>query len=169
MLKPEAAAPALTVALADGAPWDLRAERPEALTVVAFYRGAFCRFCRAFVEELDVLATEFDRRGLLITAISMDTAEEARRMAYSLKSGLVRIGYGLSLDDARAFGLFVSRVERQGRATMFAEPALFLIRPSGAIYAIFQNSMSCGRPDLRSIIEAIDMVGPAGFPSRGEF
>lgn len=166
MLTPGSTAPSLDLALLGGGRWRL-ADQPSSLTMIAFYRGSFCRFCRQFLRELDGLANEFATRDIGLLAASSDDAGEAEDLLAENGIDALPIAHGLSGNDISAWGLFASRAERDGRERLFAEPALILTKSDGSVYAVFQNSMSCARPDLQSLIEGLDLLRAHGYPIRG--
>jgi hypothetical protein len=85
----------------------------------------------------------------------------------------LRIGCGLDLAAARRWGLFISSgrgmtsagVEEPAR---FSEPALYLIRPDGALYFGSVQTMPFARPHFADILTAIDYVLKNNYPARGE-
>jgi peroxiredoxin len=166
ILTPGAQAPALRFDTAAGT-WALERQAPRSFTLVAFYRGVFCPYCRAFITTLDQLAEEFRRRGIEPVAVSVDSHENANAAIAQWKLTSLPVGYGLDLDVARQWGLFVTQVSRDGRMLRFTEPAVFLIRPGNEIYALLLSSLPCGRPDLPSLLEGLDYLAQQGYPARG--
>lgn len=167
MLKPEQPVPNLAFDLTDGSCWSFDAAAPRTLTMLAIYRGAFCRFCRRHLLDLEAMAPAFAERGVDIIAVSADSADTARTMARDLGLERVRVGHGVDLALLSQSGVFLSEVTRDGAVLRFAEPSLWLVRPDRRLYAIFQGSMSCARPDLASLLDGVDMLAPHGFPPRG--
>jgi len=168
MLRPNTLAPPLEFPLADGRTWRLRDKRRGALTLISFFRGGFCKYCRAHLAELDAACPDFAGLGVDVVAVSVDDAASASRTMAQQPLTRLDLGYGLRLEDVRAFELFASRREVEGRSIVFAEPALVFIRPSGLVYAVWQNSMSCGRPDLASLCDGLQALAAQGFPTRGD-
>jgi peroxiredoxin len=166
-LTPGARAPALRFNTAGGSPWTLHDQAPRSFTLVAFYRGVFCPYCREFISSLDRLAGEFRSRGIEPVAVSVDPEEKAHAAIEQWNLTSLPIGYGLDLDVARQWGLFVSEVNRDGRTVRFTEPGVFLIRPRNEIYALLLSSLPCGRPDLPSLLAGLDFLAQQGYPARG--
>lgn len=79
MLRTGSATPQLSFPLAKGGQWTLAAHPIRSMLMVSIFRGAFCRFCREFLVELDTLAPEFDHRGIDIVAASTDEKKNKRR------------------------------------------------------------------------------------------
>jgi peroxiredoxin len=167
ILTPGAQAPALRFHTAAGSTWTLDRQAPRSFTLVAFYRGVFCPYCRAFIATLDRLAGEYRSRGIEPVAVSVDTQENAKAAIAQWKLTSLPVGYGLDLDVARQWGLFVTQFNRDGRTVRFTEPGVFLIRPGNEIYAMLLNSLPCGRPDLPSLLEGLDYLAQQGYPARG--
>ena len=141
--------------------------------MVVFYRGLHCPVCRTYIGELDKLQDDFGKRGVNVIALSSDTRERAEetRSKWGLKS--VDLGYGLTIESARRWGLFVSTsrgVTSSGveEPAEFNEPGLFLVRPDGTLYWSNVASMPFARPHFNEILQAIDFVIAKDYPARGE-
>lgn len=167
MRRPGEHTPSLEFPLLDGSRWSLHARRPTTLTLVSFHRGRFCKYCRSHLAELARLVPAFEHRGIEVVAVSTDTIEEAARLRDELGGARLAIGHSLRQEDIDACGLFASERAFDGVTLRFAEPALWLVRPGGQLYANFQNSMSCAPNDLNLLLEGIDTLAPHGFPDRG--
>jgi peroxiredoxin len=166
-LIPRQPAPELVVDLVGGGRFDLAAERPEAFTLVVFYRGLHCPLCAKQVQELEQKRGEFERRGVGVVAISSDTRERAERSKEKWGVERLRLGYGLDLAAARRWGLYVS-TGRGEEPSLFTEPGMVLIRPDGTIYAVSVQSMPFARPPLSELISALDFIAGKDYPARGE-
>ncbi|HZC75184.1 MAG TPA: peroxiredoxin-like family protein [Gaiellaceae bacterium] len=166
-IKPREHAPELAVDLVGGGRWRLDEQQPETFTMVVFYRGLHCPVCRAQLSELNRRLDDLTGRGITVIAISGDTRERAERTVAEWHLDRLTIGYGLSEETARAFGLFLSRAIKDDEPARFSEPGLFLIRPDGTVYYEAINSMPLGRPHLDDVISMID-AAKADYPARGE-
>ncbi len=83
------------------------------------------------------------------------------------------LGYGLSLESARQWGLYVS--SGRGKTStgveepsLFVEPGLFVIRPDQTLYFATVQTMPFARPSFGDILKAIDFVIAKDYPARGE-
>jgi peroxiredoxin len=159
--------------LAGGGSWRLSDQKSQHFTMLAFYRGRHCSVCRDYLCNLQSLHTAFSSRGVTPIAISADNAERAcsAEAAWGLKD--LCIAYGLSLRQARAWGLYVSR--GCGRSSlgieeppMFVEPALFLVRPDRTLYYASVQSMPFGRPCFDEVLRGIEKAVAKHTPARGE-
>lgn len=172
-LFPRQPVPALEVPTVDGDTWRLAERTPANFTMVAFYRGLHCPICSRYLGELARLQGEFAERGVEAIAISTDGDERAReaKQAWGLDS--LTVGYALSLEAARAWGLYISTSRGKTSTGMeepalFAEPGLFLVRPDGTLYFGSVQTMPFARPSFREVLGALDFVLKSGYPARGE-
>lgn len=142
--------------------------------MLVFYRGLHCPICAKYLLELERLAPEFQKRGVEMIAISSDTEEPARLMAEKVGAKLVRFGFGLPLDVARQWGLYISA----GRGTtsigieepaLFSEPGVFLVKPDGTLYYGSTQTMPFARPQFQDLLGAIDFAIAKDYPARGEY
>ena len=164
---PREQAPELVVDLVGGGSWDLATQRPQAFTLVLFYRGHHCPVCRAQLSELNRRIDEVEQRGVSVVAISGDSRELAAQSKRDWHLDRLPIGYGLPERSMRAWGLFVSN-GLPGEPELFNEPALFLIKPDGRVYYEALTSMPWGRPHLDDILSGVDYALRSDYPARGE-
>ncbi len=172
-LMPRQPVPALSVPVVDGPRWTLNAPPPEKFTLVVFYRGLHCPICRTYVAELEKLADEFAARGIDVIAISSDGEARAREARQAWKLEKTRIGYGLGLGEAQAWGLYLSSSRGKTSAgvvepDVFSEPGVFAVRPDGTLYWASVQTMPFARPHFNEILAAFDFVVKNDYPARGE-
>jgi len=166
--KPRQQAPDLTVQLAGNGRWRLAERRPENFTLIVFYRGHHCPICRKQLTELNRRIDEFNERGVDVIAISGDTAERAEQSVDEWTLDRLAIGYGLTEDAMRAWGLFVSSAIKDSEPARFNEPGLFLIEPDQTVFFESIQSMPFARPQIDDLVHAIDFVLEKSYPARGE-
>lgn len=172
-LMPRQPVPALELATVDGPAWSLQAQKPERFTMLVFYRGLHCPICKTQLRDLERKLPEFEKRGTGVIAISSDTAERAERTKIEWELAALNIAYGLPLQQARDWGLYISSgrgktsigVEEPAR---FSEPGLFLIRPDATLYFASVQTMPFARPQFADLLNAIDFVVAKDYPARGE-
>ncbi len=172
VLKPRQAAPALVVDTLQG-PWSLAQQTPETFTMLVFYRGLHCPICAKYLQELDAIVSRFNESGVTVLALSSDSQERAQQAQSQWKLNNVTLGYGLSVEQAQAWGLH--RSAGKGKTSIgieepaeFSEPALFLINPEGTLYWSQINSMPFARPHFVEILGALSFVITQDYPARGE-
>lgn len=172
-LKPRQPVPALSVPTLDGTTWTLAEQQPQAFTLIVFYRGLHCPVCKMYLRDLDRQVAAFTERGVGVIALSSDSEERARQAQAEWGLQNVTVGYGLSIDTARAWGLYIST--SRGKTSLgieepalFSEPGLFLVRPDGTLYAAAVQTMPFARPHFAEVLQALDFVLANNYPARGE-
>lgn len=163
----------LEVPTVNGPEWSLRAQTPERFTMAVFYRGLHCPICKTQLRDLQAKLPEFEKRGVGVIAISSDNAERAGRVKTEWELAGLTLGYGLALDKAREWGLYIS--SGRGKTSIgveepaqFSEPGLFLIRPDATLYFASIQTMPFARPHFADVLAAIDIVVARDYPARGE-
>ena len=154
--------------LLDGGTFRLSDRRPERFTMVVFNRGLHCPVCQAQLRELDRRMDELTERGIDVISVSGETQERARRLHDEWNLKRLPIAYGLTEDQMRAWGLFVSHGIDDHEPALFNEPALFLVDRDGSVYYASILSMPVGRPRLDDLLSGIDYWASTGMPARGE-
>lgn len=167
-LKPRKPVPELNVTLVGGQPWRLDEQRPEHFTLIVFYRGLHCPICKGYLNDLQRRLGDFRAKGVEPIAISGDTQERAERTAKEWGIDALPLGYGLSLNSAREWGLFLSKGIKPEEPALFSEPGLFVVRPDGTLYAASVQTMSFARPSFKELTAALDFVIEQDYPARGE-
>ena len=173
ILYPRQQVPDLEVPLVGGGTFTLADESPENFTMVVFYRGLHCPICGMYLGDLHGKLEEFAARGVNVVVLSSDDEARAAEAKEKWKLPNIRLGYGLSLEKAREWGLYIS--SGRGKTSvgieepaLFAEPALYLVRPNGELYFGTVQTMPFARPAFGDILKALDFVIKADYPGRGE-
>jgi len=148
-------------------PLELADQAPDASTMVVFYRGLHCPVCQAYLRELGGKAGQFRSRGVEPVAVSGDARERAGQAKREWEVDGIDVGYGLSIETMREWGLFVSAAITDDEPPQFGEPGLFLIAPHGSVFYEAINSMAFGRPKLDEILAGVDFVAEHDYPARG--
>ncbi|MBW3096338.1 redoxin domain-containing protein [Pseudohoeflea coraliihabitans] len=167
VLLPGSPAPALSLPAIGGGHIDLAATKPTHFTVVFFYRGVHCPICKSQLEEVAQRGEAFEKRGLAVLAASMDSEERAQRQREQWDISALDVGYGLSEDDARQWGLFISKKEKDAEPERFAEPGIGVIYPDGKVYALFYQSVPFARPRLDDLLKGLDFIIAKNYPANG--
>ncbi|MBI1383938.1 MAG: redoxin domain-containing protein [Rhizobiales bacterium] len=172
-LFPRQPVPALEVATLSGRRWSLAESRPEHFTMLVVYRGLHCPICRGYLTDLQTRLDEFRAAGVEPFVLSSDDRERAAKAQESWKLDRLDLGYGLTIEQARAWGLYVSR--GRGKTSIgieepaiFVEPGLFMVRPDGTLYFASVQTMPFARPHFADILGAVQFVTKNGYPARGE-
>lgn len=163
-LMPDAQAPALSLPLVGGGTWTLAERTPEAFAMIVVYRGLHCPICKTYLGKLNGMMGEAAGYGLDVVAVSMDGEDRAQEAKTDWGLDALPVAHGLSEDDARAWGLYMSQAIREGEADLFAEPGLFWVRPDGRLYLIDIASMPFARPDLELLLPKAKMATEKDYP-----
>ena len=174
MLMPRHAVPALKVPTLAHGDFNLSVDSPTQFTLISFYRGLHCPICAKYLLELGRLQPEFEKRGVRVIAISSDEEVRAQEMAKKVNSPDLPFGYGLTLTDARAWGLYISTSRGTTsigieEPALFSEPGVFLVRPYGTLYYGAVQTMPFARPHFDELLAAIDFAIDKNYPARGEY
>jgi len=172
VLKPRQPVPELSVSTLQG-PWSLSEQDPENFTMVVFYRGLHCPICSKYLAELNKLADDFAEVGVSVLAVSSDSEDRAQQAREGWGLDKINLGYGLSVDQARDWGLH--RSAGRGKTSIgieepaeFAEPGLYLVRPDNSLYWGQVSTMPFARPHFREILGALGFALANDYPARGE-
>ena len=174
MLMPRQKTPDLTLPTLDHGSFDLASDGSERGTVICFYRGLHCPICATYLTELEKRTEEFAQRGVKTIAISVDAEDRARAMAHKIGASKLRIGYGLSIEKAREWGLYISAsrgVTSIGleEPALFSEPGLFMVTPQQTLYYGSVQTMPFVRPHFSELVAALDFAIAKDYPARGEY
>ena len=170
---PRQPVPVLDLETLGGARFRLSDQKPEHFTMVVFYRGLHCPVCRRYLTELDGMLDEFTKRGVMVFAASSDTRDRAEKTLADWGLQRLNVGYGLSIDAARQWGLFLSTSRGKTSAgieepALFSEPGLFLVRADGTLYWSSVSTMPFARPHFTEILTSLDFAIKNNYPARGE-
>lgn len=173
-LLPRFPVPSLNVPLVSGGRFVLGAAPGERFDLIVFYRGLHCPVCAKYLVELERLHAEFVSRGVQVVAVSSDTEERGQQMAVKVQATGTKFAYGLSLRNARQWGLYIST--SRGKTSigieepdLFSEPGVFLVRPDGSLYYGAVQTMPFARPQFQDLLGAIDFAISKDYPARGEY
>ena len=174
VLMPRQAVPALSVPTLDHGHFTLGEDAAPNFTVVVFYRGLHCPICLKYLLELGRLQADFEQRGVKVIAISSDARDRAQAMADKLRAPALRVGYDLSLAQARAWGLYISTSRGTTsigieEPALFSEPGVFIVRPDSTLYYGAVQTMPFARPHFDELLAALDFALDKNYPARGEY
>ncbi len=167
MLTPTEKVPELEVSLINKTRWELSAQNPEGFTMIIFYRGLHCPICKNYLESFAQMKQDFAEKGVHLIAISGDTEERARKTSMDWDIEGLPLGYGLSMDEARKWGLYISTAINDKEPDTFFEPGLFLVRPDQTLYAASVQTMPFARPEPEALLKSISFILDKGYPARG--
>ena len=160
-------APILEVNTLAGNSWTLVNQAPDHYTMVVFYRGLHCPVCHQYIADLERKLDAFNRLGVNAIAISGDTQDQAQQFSTKANIQNLIIGYGLTPDAMRRWGLYLSRGHFDHEPALFSEPALFLINPSGHLYFANIGTHPFSRVNFDFLLQGLAYVIAQNYPFRG--
>ena len=172
-LIPRQPVPELSVRTVGGSTWSISEQSPKNFTLVVFFRGLHCPICANYLCDLQRKLSDFTKQGVNVIAISSDSKKRAEKTAEDWGLDQLTLGYGLDLNTARRWGLFLST----GRGPtssgveetrLFNEPGLYLIRPDGTLYFGSVQTMPFSRPSFAEILNGLKFVLEKNYPARGQ-
>lgn len=172
-LFPRQPVPGLTLPLVDGGEFDLSRTEADSFHLLVFYRGRHCPVCKKQLSALHAQVEAFAERGVTLTAISCDTQERADSAQSDWNLPGLRIAYGLPLEQARQWGLFITATRGTTslglkEPALFSEPGLFLINPDLTLFFSSIQTMPFVRPRPEEMLAAIDYIKKNDYPPRGD-
>ncbi len=141
--------------------------------MIVAYRGLHCPICKTYLRDLDRNYEEFKKRGVETIVVSMDEKDRAEETKKDWGLEKVPIGFGMSIDTSRDWGLYISTSKGKTSAGIeeparFNEPGLFLVRPDQTLYAASYATMPFARPHFKEVLGALDFIIDKDYPARGE-
>lgn len=139
--------------------------------LLAFYRGGWCPYCNFEIREMTKAFPEYQKRGVLPVAVSVDKVEEA-----ALTNATYRIPFPVlsdpelsfiagfhvenhvdaaTLEKMKGFGIDLESFAGKSHHTI-AIPALFLIDKQGVVRWAHDDPTYTMRPSTAQILSAID-------------
>lgn len=131
------------------------------------YRGLHCPLCKKYLAQLEEMQGQFHAIGVDVVTASGDPEEKAQAMVDEKELSLP-MGYGLSVAQMQALGLYVSDPRSpQETDRPFAEPGLFVINSEGLIQMVDVSNAPFLRPDLQGVLGGITFIRNNDYPIRG--
>lgn len=170
-IKPGTRALPLSLSLVGGGTTDdlaLGAGSGGRFTLVVFYRGLHCPVCRRQLVELDKRLAEMREAGIArVVAVSMESAERSDQVVEQWHLRDLPVAYGLTEQEARGWGLFISTAIKEGEPKRFSEPGMFILDSDETLYWSSIASMPFGRPSLDDVIAGVLYAEEHSYPARG--
>lgn len=166
-LTPDTQAPALSLPLVGGGTWSLADQSPKNFTMVVFYRGFHCPVCKMYLGKLNALTDMAAEAGVNVVVASMDPQDRAEQAKADWGLDTLDVAYGVTADDVRNWGLYLSTAFKDAETDQFAEPGLFWVRPDGRLYLIDIANMPWSRPDVKFLLSKVQFAMDNNYPARG--
>lgn len=102
-----------------------------------------------------------------LIAISMDNRENAYKSIQEWQLENLEVAYGLPIEIAKIWGLFLSSNTESDLPEQFNEPAVFVVRTDGILYSAHIQSMPFGRPNPKKLLKRLKWCLKKNYPIRG--
>ena len=172
-LIPRQRVPDLVVPIVGGSTWSLAEQTPQQFTMIVVYRGLHCPICSHYLADLNRKTEAFNELGVGVLVLSSDDEARASQTKHDWKLDSLPVGYNLSIETARNWGLYISSSNGKTSGGVvepdrFPEPGLFLMRPDNTLYFASVQTMPFARPSFSDILKAVSFVIEKDYPARGE-
>ena len=162
-------APSLNIETISGNTWSLDKHLNKSKCMVVFYRGLHCPVCSVFLKQIESQLLEYKKSNTEVIAVSMDNKEKALKVKSDWSIKNLNIAYGLSEENARKWGLYISKSIKEAESDLFCEPGLFIIKEDGTVYLANTSNMPWARPDLTDFPAKLIFAEENNYPVRGNY
>ena len=160
-------APSLNIETISGNTWSLDKHLNKSKCMIVFYRGLHCPVCSVFLKQIESQLLEYKKSNTEVIAVSMDNKEKALKVKSDWSIKNLNIAYGLSEENARKWGLYISKSIKEAESDLFCEPGLFIIKEDGTLYLANTSNMPWARPDLTDFPAKLIFAEENNDPVRG--
>ena len=162
-------APSLNIETISGNIWSLDNHLNKSKCMIVFYRGLHCPVCSVFLKQIESQLLEYKKSNTEVIAVSMDNKEKALKVKSDWSIKNLNIAYGLSEENARRWGLYISKSIKEAESDLFCEPGLFIIKEEGTVYLANTSNMPWARPDLTDFPAKLIFAEENNYPVRGNY
>ena len=162
-------APSLNIETIIGNTWSLDNHLNKSKCMIVFYRGLHCPVCSVFLKQIESQLLEYKKSNTEVIAVSMDNKEKALKVKSDWSVKNLNIAYGLSEENARKWGLYISKSIKEAESDLFCEPGLFIIKEDGTVYLANTSNMPWARPDLTDFPAKLIFAEENNYPVRGNY
>jgi len=162
-------APSLNIETISGNTWSLDNHLNKSKCMIVFYRGLHCPVCSVFLKQIESQLLEYKKSNTEVIAVSMDNKEKALKVKSDWSIKNLNIAYGLSEENARRWGLYISKSIKEAESDLFCEPGLFIIKEDGTVYLANTSNMPWARPDLTDFPAKLIFAEENNYPVRGNY
>ena len=138
-------------------------------SMVVFYRGLHCPVCSVFLKQIDNQLLDYKKANTEVIAVSMDSKDKALKAKSLWSIDNLSIAYGLKEENAREWGLYISKSIKEVESDIFCEPGLFIIREDATVYLANTSNMPWARPDVSDLPAKLIFARENNYPVRGNY
>ena len=147
------AIPAFSLTAQDGSTRALPQEKP---TLLVFFRGQWCPYCRWELTGLQTINRAVNEAGGEIVAVSPDTNEESEELR-----GRLSLSFSILSDPDLAVTDTYGLRHAGGRSATGEDkpyPTTFVVDAQGIVRAVFENETYRDRPSPKDVLAALKQV-----------
>ncbi len=135
--------------------------------LLVIYRGKHCGRCKAYLNNLESMQSQWLAAGFDILVMSADPVERALEDVRTHKWSFP-MACELGEKDMVQLGLYVSEpLTPDETDRRFAEPAVFCLRPDGTVQIAAISNGPSARPDLAALLDGMKFTIEHDKPARG--
>lgn len=146
--------PSLTFTTVDGNSLTIPGDLAGKWSVVLFYRGDWCRYCRQQLMDYQVHSELYKKLDIQVVAASVDSLEKAQSTVAQLQL-TYPVGYGL---DAKAISTALGAYYDDAQNPPYVHATGFLLTPSGTVFNAAYSSRSIGRLTAQDAATLVEIV-----------
>ena len=129
-LVPRQRVPDLIVPIVGGSTWSLAEQTPQKFTLIVVYRGLHCPICSHYLADLNQHIEAFNKLGVGVLVLSSDDEARASQAKHDWQLDSLPVGYNLSIETARKWGLYISSSNGKTSAGVIAVSYTHLTLPT---------------------------------------
>lgn len=147
--------PALTAARVDGGTMTLPQDLAGHWSVVLFYRGHWCPYCRQQLQDFQRASETWQELGIQVVALSVDPLEQAQQTVERHRLPFPVL-YGV---DAHAVAQLIGAAINE--EPLYLQATGFILRPDGTVAVSVYSSGAIGRLGAADTINYIKYLQKA--------
>eukprot|EP01129_Flabellula_baltica_P010455 TRINITY_DN441_c0_g1_i1.p1 TRINITY_DN441_c0_g1~~TRINITY_DN441_c0_g1_i1.p1 ORF type:complete len:177 (+),score=21.01 TRINITY_DN441_c0_g1_i1:113-643(+) len=138
--------------------------------IVFFYRGQHCPLCVPFLLNINEQVEAFRAIGYHVVVVSGDSEEQVRKYVED-KSFDFTLCYGLTYEQMKVLGLYVSDAWNNETDHPFNEPAMMVVDSESKLALIDVANHPAIRPNLQTLVSALTWLETQmkDYPVRGTY
>ncbi len=129
----------------------------KGLAIVFLRSLDWCRFCRGQAKELETRVDDFASRGIRLVTLSYDSVETLKSFQVKHAPRLTMLSDPQS-EVIKAFGILNQRQKPGSRGYGIPNPGIIITDTKGVIRAKFAEKGYRKRPQIDTVLEAIDSI-----------
>lgn len=130
---------------------------PYKWRMIVVYRGKHCPMCSSYLTKLKELLPDFGAIGVEVVVASADPKHYAQAQIGGSLPGL-KVCFGMTPEQMRQWGLYISDPRFGSDGRPFSEPALFVVTGNGDLRVVNIGNAPFCRPDLSMVLMGLRFI-----------